>query len=41
MAERVNVPQIHVRPKKAMVIWKQITHDCLWFDAGVVPDVDR
>ena len=40
VAELVHVPQLHVRPKKSMVVWKQIPYDCLWFDADVVLDGD-
>ena len=38
VAEIRHVPRLHVHPKKAMVVWKRIPYDCLWFDAGFVPD---
>ena len=38
MAEGVHMPRLHVRPKKAMVLWKQETYYCLWFEAGVLLD---
>ena len=41
VAEQVHVPQLHVHPKKSIVIWKRIPYNCLWFDAFVVPDEDR
>ena len=40
VAEQVHVPQLHVRPKKSMVIQKRIPYGCLWFDADVVLDGD-
>ena len=40
VAEQVHVPQLHVHPKKSIVIWKRIPYNCLWFDAFVVPGGD-
>ena len=41
VVEQSHMSWLNVCPKKSMVVWKRIPYDCLWFDAGAVPDGER